>query len=276
MTPVPHPAVMALAHKAREQHKDVAAVLAYGSALRDATPETTLVDLYVLTEKFAGVSTSWLAQWGCRLASPNVRYLETEVEGHTYRAKYAVLPLSQFKAKCGVGTANPYFWARFSQPAQVLWTKNEAASLGVTLALSSAAATAFAHAKALSPDNTPIEQWSRLYAETYRTEFRPEGTERAQKIVEQDLAHYTAISLRHSNIAPLRPSWALLRWHGKALTLLRLAKASFTFQGGPDYLAWKIKRHSGVDIQLSDFQRKHPLIASITLLPKLLRKGAVK
>jgi hypothetical protein len=41
-------------------------------------------------------------------------------------------------------------------------------------------------------------------------------------------------------------AWALRRACGKALNALRLAKAAFTFEGGADYLAWKIERHSGV------------------------------
>src|SRR3546814_15877646 len=36
--------------------------------------------------------------------------------------------------------------------------------------------------------------------------------------------------------------WRILQQRGKRLTVLRLAKASFTFAGGIDYLAWKINR----------------------------------
>jgi hypothetical protein len=60
------------------------------------------------------------------------------------------------------------------------------------------------------------------------------------------------------------------------LSVARLLKAAFTFQGGADYAAWKIERHSGVKIQVTDWQRRHPILASITLLPKLLKKGALK
>jgi hypothetical protein len=60
------------------------------------------------------------------------------------------------------------------------------------------------------------------------------------------------------------------------LSLARLAKASTTFDGGADYIAWKINRHAGTDIVLKPWQRRWPLLAAISLLPRLLRSGAVR
>ena len=56
---------------------------------------------------------------------------------------------------------------------------------------------------------------------------------------------------------------------GKLLTLVRLAKASATFAGGVDYIAWKINRHAGTEIAIKPWQRRWPLLAAITLLPRL-------
>jgi hypothetical protein len=276
MTTALHPAITALATEARAMHPGTRVVLAYGSALREATPENTLVDLYVLTEDFGGVSTSAIAQWGCRLVPPNVRYLEINMGSKTYRAKYAVLPLHQFASRCGQTTSNPYFWARFAQPTTLIWSSDDDATRQLGAAFTSANVTAFAHAKALAPNGSPDEQWSKLFAETYRTEFRPERAGRNTEIISANKEYFDEAARLNADVAPINANWPLLRFTGKCLTILRLIKASFTFQGGPDYLAWKIKRHSGVDIQLTDFQRKHPLLASLTLLPTLLRKGAVK
>jgi hypothetical protein len=71
-------------------------------------------------------------------------------------------------------------------------------------------------------------------------------------------------------------AWALRRACGKALNVLRLCKAAFTFEGGADYLAWKIERHSGVSLELADWQRRHPLLAAPALLWRLRRRGAVR
>ena len=73
-----------------------------------------------------------------------------------------------------------------------------------------------------------------------------------------------------------RSSWTWRRVEGKALSVLRLAKASFTFAGGAEYIAWKINRHAGTKIELKPWQRRHPLLAAISLLPRLLRSGAVR
>ena len=63
---------------------------------------------------------------------------------------------------------------------------------------------------------------------------------------------------------------------GKLLSVLRLAKASATYAGGAEYIAWKINRHAGMDIKLKPWQKRHPLLAAISLLPRLLRSGAIR
>ena len=70
--------------------------------------------------------------------------------------------------------------------------------------------------------------------------------------------------------------WGWRRVQGKMLSVVRLAKASATFAGGPDYIAWKINRHAGTDIQLTDWQRRHPMLTALILLPKLLKSGAIR
>ena len=63
---------------------------------------------------------------------------------------------------------------------------------------------------------------------------------------------------------------------GKLLSVLRLAKASATYAGGAEYIAWKINRHAGTKIELKPWQKRHPLLAAISLLPRLLRSGAIR
>lgn len=63
---------------------------------------------------------------------------------------------------------------------------------------------------------------------------------------------------------------------GKPLNVMRLIKAAFTFQGGARYLAWKIERHSGVKVELTPWQERHPILASSVLFWRLYRKGAFR
>lgn len=269
-------AVIAMADHVRSMHKNVRAILAYGSALRDATPTDTLIDLYVLTENFAGVSGNPLSRLGCRFVPPNVYYAEHTMAGQTYRAKYAVLPLSQLEAKTRSAVSNPYFWARFSQPMRLVWTASEDVETAVLSTIAQACETARASAMGTSPNETAAQQWAKLFRETYKTELRPESADRASAIVEADREYYEGISAMLKHAKPIKPNWPLRRISGKLLSILRLIKASFTFQGGADYIAWKIKRHSGVEIHVTDFQRRHPLVAGLLLLPQLLRRGVVR
>ena len=66
------------------------------------------------------------------------------------------------------------------------------------------------------------------------------------------------------------------RIEGKLLSVLRLAKASATYAGGADYIAWKINRHAGTSFELKPWQKRHPLLAAISLLPRLLKSGAIR
>ena len=73
-----------------------------------------------------------------------------------------------------------------------------------------------------------------------------------------------------------RRAWAVRRAAGKPLNVLRLVKAAFTFDNGADYLAWKIERHSGFRLELSDWQRRHPILAAPRLLWRLSRRGVLR
>jgi hypothetical protein len=267
-----HPSITAMAELIVAQHQPVSAVLAYGSALRDSNPENTLIDFYVLTQDSSGVSRNPLSRFLCSVVPPNVYYAEHVINGKSYRAKYAVLPMEQLAGKLKGDTANPYFWVRFAQPMRLIWTRDAIARQRVFQLLTRAMNTAKANAAQLSP----TAQWQTLFENTYRTELRPEDMSRAKLIVEMQREHFETIAKLASPTVVSNRAWSIRRWQGKLLSVARLMKAAFTFQGGADYAAWKIERHSGVKIQVTDWQRRHPILASITLLPKLLKKGALK
>jgi hypothetical protein len=271
-----HTAIIEMAAVIRRKHHNVQAILAYGSALRDSNPENTLMDFYVLTQDFEGVSEHHMSRIVCRLVPPNVYYAEAELNDVSYRCKYAVLPTECLAQAIKPTTANPYFWARFAQPMQLVWTVDELAKKRVLQILERAMETAYAHARELQPNAKPAAQWAELFRNTYRTELRPEGAARADMIVDMQRHHFEFIAEHADTVTPAAMPWSLRRWQGKTLSVLRLLKAAFTFQGGADYAAWKIKRHSGVDIEIQDWHRRHPLLASLVLLPKLLRRGGLK
>jgi hypothetical protein len=71
-------------------------------------------------------------------------------------------------------------------------------------------------------------------------------------------------------------AWKRFRRRGKALSLLRLAKAATTFAGGADYLACKINRHAGTRIVVRPWQRRWPILGALIPLPRLFLRGAIR
>jgi hypothetical protein len=277
--PVPD-AVAAIATAARARHgQGVSAILFYGSCYRDGIVEDRLVDLYLLADDYRSVHGNRISAVANRLVPPNVYYLETESGGQTVRCKYALLTMAQLAAKVSMTTDNPYFWARFAQPTGLVWCRDATARERVIAIMGEAVRTTFAAARALTHDMAASEAlWTMVFMETYRTELRAEKPYRAAEIYQSGAKRYDRITkaLIAEGIKPRPRSWARTRRNGKALSILRLIKAAFTFTAGADYLAWKIERHSGAHIELTDWQRRHPILASPPILWRLLRTKAVR
>lgn len=259
----------------------VIAVLAYGSCLRDASVEESLVDLYVLVDNYASYHPGRCMRLFNRLVPPNVYYAECQHEGRLVRAKYAVVSLDQFERKVTLATRNPYFWARFAQPTAVVYTSGPEIRRRVEAALASAIMTTLHHGIALAGETaSPRDAWTAVFQRTYGTELRSEDVGRARQIVDANIEFYrNAHAL--GKVAAARPQgfnslWRWRRIEGKLLSVARLMKAAFTFQGGADYLAWKIARHSGVTVELTPWQRRHPILAAFVLLPQLYLRGGFR
>jgi hypothetical protein len=275
--PVPEPVRAIANHAARQFGKGEAAILAYGSCLRGTSTDESLVDLYFLTHSLADVSNNPLSRIGCALLPPNVYYVEMTHEGSRLRAKCAVMQLRQFAAGMKQSHSNPYFWARFSQPTALVLAANAEDRQIVVAAIADAARTMFANAKALAqPNDDALTIWQRGFAATYGTELRSESAGRSHDIVAANANYYQSMARLLGHLEPHTANWPARNFAGKFYSIGRLLKAAFTFSGGADYLAWKIERHSGQKIALTDWQRRHPIMAGIVLLPRLLKKGAVR
>ncbi len=280
----------------------VAAVLYYGSCLRLGTLDG-VIDVYVLIDDVAPAPLRRRAMGGailalaCRLLPPNVYHLS--VDGpRTLAVKAAVMSLAGFARGLEVTAFVPALWARFAQPAVAVYARDEAIAASLDRLRARAVATAAWHGAHLAPARAePLEPWRRVFRATYGCELRAEAVDRADAVVEAAALRYAELTrpaLAAAGIAwtegtgalelavgagarrRARLAWALRRPAGKLLSLLRLAKAAFTFEGGADYLAWKIERHAGVRPALSPWQRRHPLLALPLLAWRLWRQGVVR
>lgn len=267
--------ITAMADHVRGKFEDgsVVAMLGYGSCFRGVSTAESLIDFYVLVREPSQVSPSGLSARACAVLPPNVYYAETPYEDYTLRTKFAVLDMGTFGKWVGTDTKNPYFWARFAQPCALVWVAGDTERDLVVDHIRQAIKTMYGHCRALGEG---AGVWPLGLVETYRTELRTEGPSRAGEIVARNADYYKSIGEHFNDVQPIKAHWGLRRLQGKLFSVLRLLKASFTFTGGADYLAWKISRHSGVEIKLTPWQRRHPFLTALYLLPGLLRKGAVR
>jgi hypothetical protein len=250
------------------------AVLFYGSCLRQQKLDGLMLDFYLIVSNYrSAYEKRWLAAAN-RLVPPNVFYFEMD----GLAAKYAVLSEADFYRLNGPETRNVSVWARFAQPSRLVWAADEEARQAVIDAVSRAAPTLLAAAGVRSKAK-PLDNWRRAFALTYSAELRAERKGKEASVVDQDRDRYIRFAEPATAAAKdlrISRAWRRRRIEGKMLSVLRLAKASATFAGGPDYIAWKINRHAGTQIQLKPWQQRHPLLAAITLLPRLLTSGAVR
>ena len=268
------PRVSTVAKAIAKKHRSASrAVLFYGSCLRQEQIDGLMLDFYLIVSGYrAAYAKRWLALAN-RLIPPNVFYFEK----NKVAAKYAVLSEVDFHRLNGPETSSVSVWARFAQPSRLVWSANKAARERAIDAVARAAPTLLS-AAGRRPKEKPLDWWRRAFALTYSAELRAEKAGRNASVVDSDRERYVRFTAPASAAIERRrqASWRWRRIEGKAQSVIRLVKASATFAGGADYIAWKINRHAGADIRLKPWQQRHPLLAGISLLPRLLRSGAVR
>ncbi len=269
------PQVSAMAAAIAERHSRAArAVLFYGSCLRESQLDGLMLDFYLIVSDYAAAfDRRWLAAAN-RLIPPNV----FPFEHGGLIAKYAVLTEADFARLNGAETRNVSVWARFAQPARLVWRSDADAAARAVAAVTRAAPTLLAAAGPVAGEAV-LDHWRRAFALTYSAELRAERSARGLSVVDADPERYRRFGMAALAQLPTGAAsggWLRRRIEGKALSVLRLAKAAFTYAGGIDYLAWKINRHAGTQIIIQPWQRRWPLVAALVLLPQLLRGGAIR
>lgn len=260
-----------------------AAILFYGSGASVARlddPASVVFDFYVIGDSYETLYDVPLLRTMNRLIPPNVFYFETPSRFGTLRAKYAVLTLDHFERLVSDKTFHSYFWARFAQPCRV-HAGGAAMKARLETALAQAIATFSKRAAGLldSPF-TARALWLAGLGASYKAELRAEDAERAGKLLDSYdgwAENVTAPALAFAGLAPrvsealislgaqpadARLAWRLRAVQGVFLSIARLLKGTQTFKGGIDYIAWKIKRHSGIDVGITEWERKHPMLGA--------------
>jgi len=261
------------------------AILFYGSCLREQQLDGLMLDFYLIVDDYrSAYDKRWLASAN-RLIPPNV----FPFTWHDLSAKYAVLSGTDFAHECSPLAGSVSVFARFAQPARLVWANDEAARGFAVACVEMAVTTLLRLTRAAMTDEDatdPLAVWRTAFTHTYGAELRAERSSRSSALIDTDPERYARLAdaaglAEWSGVGPgtrkaARRQWRQLSRRGKMLSILRLMKASFTFANGIDYLAWKINRHAGTEIILKPWQRRWPLLGAIILLPRLLARGAIR
>ncbi len=277
-------AVARVADAIAAEHPGALAVLFYGSCLRDATL-AGMLDFYLIVEDYGRAYGGGWRALANRLLPPNVFPFAKD----GLAAKYAVLSLDDLRRETGLagrGPRDPSTFARLAQPARLIWAANPDAAADIAKAVARAPVTLLDRAAPLAPPDTDWpDLWRRAFALTYGTELRAERASRGGSIVDADPERYARVARAIAALdrefpsmpsAMARDYWRRAARRGKRRQLMKLAKASLTFAGGLDYLAWKINRHAGTAIAIRPWQRRWPILGALSLLPRLVARGAVR
>lgn len=300
-SPAPREALRLAVEIRRRHGAAVAAILFYGSCLRKRNTEDGVLDFYVLVDSYRTAYSSWTLAWLNVMLPPNVFYLELQDGQGIVRAKYAIISLKDFAHGASPRSVPALVWARFCQPALLVYARDERARMTVVRCVVQAALTLVSRMAALLPASGTTQRfrsadlWQLGFEETYRTELRPENPGTIRELYEVAPDRYDRVTLEalhelerrgllhvrvaghwlHVTMPTRQRRWTRLDWQtrrslAKALYVVRLLKSAVTFGDWLPYVLWKLERHTQGRIVLTERQRRHPLLWGWPVIFRLL------
>jgi len=289
----------ALAGAIRARHgAAVAAIAFYGSCLRRGTSDG-VHDFYVVVDGYRAAYRSRALAAVNALLPPNVFYFELPAGDVMLRAKYAVISNADLARACRGEARRTGSWARFAQPIAAAFHRSPAARDALAAVCADAVCTAVrAGLGARGADWQAVESsalWREIFRASYAAELRPEREGASDAIYAEQPARFDA--RLEESLAVLLECGAIeraaggapprvrlqsplarrpRRSTGKLLAALQLVKSSATFGDWLPYVLWKLERHSGVRLEASERQRRHPWLFAWPLVYRALRRGALR
>ncbi|WP_423821396.1 hypothetical protein V5738_13765 [Salinisphaera sp. SPP-AMP-43] len=282
-----------------ERHgQSVRGIVYYGSCLRSGDPYDGLVDFYVVVDRYRNAHRHRLSAMANRLLPPNVYYLEREASAGRLRCKYALISLADLQHGVTHGRLSS-LWGRFAQPMAIADAADEPTRQALRRCCGQAVVTLLNESlPVLNPPAKPAEAFGYALALSYGGELRTESGQRGMSLADHDRPEYarrlhaarSSLAFATEIDAEGELAWmpsdeqvksAQRRWQGRrplgrGVSILRLAKACFTFDNAVDYGAWKLERHTGVAIEVTPRLRRYPLIYAWPVLWRLYRQGVLR
>ena len=274
-------------------------ILFYGSCSRGEDMADGIADIFVVVDSYRNVYDKRFPAYLNTCLPPNVFYREIPGDDSLIRIKLAVISLADFTDGI-LYWFHSYLWGRFAQPVRILYTCDEAVRRKFHRLLAQAVLTLLkTTVPTLQEKFTDTETiWTRALSLSYSAEYRLEPGSKAGSLVRHDAAVYAGLLdaclpglagiLRRegdNNYLCLCDAGtgeeALRRWRrrrrlGHILSVLRLVKAVLTFTNSVEYAAWKISRHTGIEIEVTPELRRYPLLYGWKVFLKLVRQGILR
>jgi len=299
--PSPRTAQLArfLAHACGEGTR---ALIHYGSHAQrsDARPESAH-DFFIVVDRYRDAYRSLAERVGTsyrpgtaallnRILPPNVIRLRVPGAAPPLEAKCAVYSARDFARACSSRARDHFALGRLCQHVQLVWTRDAESRSAAIDALTEARTRTFAWGRPYLPPRFDVRTYCRVLLETsFAAEIRPEGGERIDALLAAQqttmdrvyaevlggLAEERILG-REGNVYtdPHPPgTWSKFRaamWfrRSKARATIRWIKYIALYEDWLEYILQKVARRSGVSVQLTDRERRWPLIF---LWPKALR-----
>jgi len=287
----------ALARAIRARHgAAIASIAFYGSCLRRGTSEG-VHDFYAIVDDYRSAYRSRALAAANALLPPNVFYLELGGGVAPLRAKYAVVSSADLARACRGETRRSGLWARFAQPVAAPFVRDAAARDALAAACADAVCTALHAGIAARAQGWPRADaaalWCEIFRATYAAELRPEREGASDSIYADAPARFDARfdeaisaliasgAIERGGDGALRARAPIARVYGRSaaakwIGLLQLLKTAATFGDWVPYALWKVERHSGVHLEASERQRRHPFVFGWPVLFRAWRSGALR
>jgi hypothetical protein len=278
------------------------AVIHYGSRAQGRrTRRESAFDFFVIVSDYADAYRSvaatvgmhrapWVASGLARILPPNVVSLRRRLVDGDQIAKVAVLSARDFRRETSVRARDHFTQGRLMQHVVIGWVRDVASRQLAVDGITNARRSTYAWGRPFLPAQFDVEEYCRtLLARSLQGEIRPEGADHAHDLVaaqrgtllvtyQELLDELTAageLGHRGERYELITPAGGFERARinayfarSKARNTIRLFKHVALYDGWLDYIIEKVARSSGHRIELTERERRWPLVFG---WPKFIR-----
>jgi hypothetical protein len=270
------------------------AILHYGSRAqgRAARPDSAF-DFFIIVDSYRPVYQSLVAAIGTRYRAstavalawvlpPNVVCVRYRGPSGEHEAKCVIISTRHLGRECSPRARDQFVRGRLSQQVVLAWARDPDSVVVAERCMQDARDSSFTWLRVFLPARFDLDQYCRtMLAVSLAHEIRVEPRDHAERLfaaqreplralyrpVLERLAAHGVLERDGTHFVQRRPAGAATRLRirtrlrlSKWRTTLRLLKHPFLYDGWLDYLLRKIDRSTGERIELTDRERRRPLI----------------